>query len=110
MATVSGATDKSVKKDVIGCEPNRLSFRMYDDKYCKKPTKGGASLTTQQITDMTRDKCIPFTVKNDKYYFKGKCDFVDDKKLKLNELEVKYYRDKDCKDKDTSTKFIPSKY
>ena len=92
LATVNGATDPK-KKDVIGCEPTKLSFPMYDDRKCTKKTKGGASLSTQQITDMTKDKCIPWTSKGKKMAFKGKCDFLDADKKKLKELELKYYKD-----------------
>ena len=94
-ANATGSPSKPVKKDIIGCEPKRLMFRTFDDKKCTKLTKGASSLSTAEITDLTRDKCIPF---NAKFSFKAKCDMMTDDTKKLKEIELKYYKDTLCKD------------
>ena len=96
-ANATGSPSKPIKKDVIGCEPNRLMFKSFDDNRCTKLTKNAPPLSTAQVTDLTRDKCIPF---NSKFSFKAKCDMMTDDPKKLKEIEIKYYKDNKCRDSD----------
>ena len=77
----------------------------FDDRYCKRRSPREKPISPRMIVDMTRDKCI----KQGRWSFKGKCDMEPNDKRKLNEIELKIYKDDKCKYKDERASYDKGK-
>ena len=90
---------------MIGCEPGRLMMNTFDDPYCKRRSPREKPISPRMIVDMTRDKCI----KQGRWSFKGKCDMDINDRRKLNEIELKIYKDDRCQYKDERASYAKGK-
>lgn len=80
-------------RESIGCEPDRILMRSFKDNRCAHESRSQRPVSSSDIRKITSGRCYEYKHGS----FKGKCD-LDNGKLK--EVELKYYMDKACRDKD----------